>query len=115
MPLGREVDAGPSDTVLDGDPAPLKKGHSTPSFRPMSIVAKRSPISATGELLFVHVAYGRGSVLVRQNPKRKGQFWGFSSPMAMHRNAFPANKVMQQKGSFYRCQGVMGVHSASEL
>jgi len=25
MPLGREVDLGPSDIVLDGDPAPLSK------------------------------------------------------------------------------------------
>jgi len=30
-----------------------KMGHSTPAFRRMSIVAKRSPISATAELLFV--------------------------------------------------------------
>ena len=38
-------------TVLDGDPAlPLKRGHS-PHFRPMSIVVKRSPISATAEHL----------------------------------------------------------------
>ena len=28
-----------------------KRGHSTPNFRPMSIVAKRSPISATAEHL----------------------------------------------------------------
>jgi len=33
--------------------SPHEKGHSTPhTFRPMSIVAKRSPISATAELLF---------------------------------------------------------------
>jgi len=56
MPVGREVDVGPGDIVLDGDPAPLNKGHSTPSYRPMSVVAKRSPISATAELLFcVHL------------------------------------------------------------
>jgi len=31
-----------SDTVLDGDPAPLpKKGAERPNFRPMSIVVKR--------------------------------------------------------------------------
>jgi len=47
--------------VLDGDPAPQKKrGQPPPNFRPMFIVAKRSPISATAaELLlnfggFVH-------------------------------------------------------------
>jgi len=30
MPPGMEVDLGPGDIVLDGDPAPHKKGHSTP-------------------------------------------------------------------------------------
>jgi len=51
MPLGKEVGPGPDHIVLDGDPAP----HSSPS--PLSahavpIVAKRSPMSATAELLF---------------------------------------------------------------
>jgi len=41
MPLGTEVGLGPGDVVLDGDPVrPLKRGIA-PSFRPMSIVAKR--------------------------------------------------------------------------
>jgi len=41
MPLDREVDLNTRDIVLDGDPAPPKKGHSTPtSFRPICIVAK---------------------------------------------------------------------------
>ena len=41
MKLGTEVGVGPGRIVLDGDPAPLsKKGHSSPTFRPMSIVAK---------------------------------------------------------------------------
>jgi len=39
MPLGMEVDLRPSHIVLDGDPAPPRKGHSSPSFWPMSIVA----------------------------------------------------------------------------
>ena len=43
---------GPGHIVLDGDPAPSQKGH-CPNFRPMSIVAKRSPISATAEHLLV--------------------------------------------------------------
>ena len=30
MPLGKDVGLGPGDIVLDGDPAPPKKGHSTP-------------------------------------------------------------------------------------
>ena len=40
MPLRREVGLHPSSIVLDGDPAPPKRG-TAPSFRPMSIVAKR--------------------------------------------------------------------------
>jgi len=52
MPLGMEVGLGSGDTVLDGDPAPSRKGaQQAPTFRPMSIVAKRSPISTTAELL----------------------------------------------------------------
>jgi len=52
MPLGMEVGLGSGDIVLDGDqlPAP-KRGTAAPAFRPMSIVAKQSPISATAELL----------------------------------------------------------------
>jgi len=44
MPLGREIGLGPSDFVLDGDPAPLspKRVQSPPpNFWPMSAVAKR--------------------------------------------------------------------------
>jgi len=52
MPLTMEVGLGPGDIVLDEDPAPPPKGHSPlPNFRPMSVVAKRSPISATAEHL----------------------------------------------------------------
>jgi len=38
--------------VLDGDPAPPEGGTAAPSFQPMSIVTKRSPISATAEHLY---------------------------------------------------------------
>jgi len=46
MPLGMEVGLRPGDFVLDGDPAPLPKrrrspGAEPPTFRLMSIVAKR--------------------------------------------------------------------------
>ena len=54
MPLGTKVGLGPGHNVLHGDPAsPPKRGHSLLplNFRPMSIVAKRSPISATVEHL----------------------------------------------------------------
>ena len=39
MPLGTEVGLGPGHIVLDGDPAPPKKG-TAPNFWPMSVVAK---------------------------------------------------------------------------
>ena len=51
MPISAEVGLGPGDIVLNGDPAPPERGTAAPSVRPMSIVAKRSPISATTELL----------------------------------------------------------------
>jgi len=53
MPLGTEVSLGQGDIVLDGDtalPPPERGTAAFPTFRPMSIVAKRSPISATDEL-----------------------------------------------------------------
>ena len=49
MALGKDAGLGPGHIVLDGDPAPQQP---LPTFRPISIVAKRSPISATAELLF---------------------------------------------------------------
>jgi len=48
------IGLGPGHIVLDGYPAPPKKRENSrppPNFRPMSIVAKRSPISATAEPL----------------------------------------------------------------
>ena len=44
MSLRTEIGLGPGDIVLDGDPA-LPEGKSTeaPTFRPLSIVVKRSP------------------------------------------------------------------------
>ena len=56
MPPRAEVGLVPGDIVLGGDPAP-PKGHSNPHIRPMFIVAKRSPISATAELfLYLNTA-----------------------------------------------------------
>jgi len=51
VPLSTKVGLGPGHTVLDGDPAfPLpQKGALPPNFQSISIVAKRSPISATAE------------------------------------------------------------------
>jgi len=58
IPLGTELGLGSSDIVLDGDPIPPEKGHSSIP-RPMSIVAKRSPISATAELLYMDDLFRR--------------------------------------------------------
>jgi len=59
MPLGTEVGLGADRIVLDGTqiPLPEKNGAQQPpsNFRPMSIVAKRSPISATPEFLLFMV------------------------------------------------------------
>ena len=55
MPLGREVGLGPGHIVLDmRTQLPLpQKGTASPNFRCKSIVAKRSPISATAEHAFM--------------------------------------------------------------
>jgi len=47
--------AGDDDVTLNRDTALPKKvrGTAAPTFRPMSVVVKRSPISATGELLII--------------------------------------------------------------
>ena len=51
MKLGTEVGLGPGHIVLDGYPAqPPPKGHN-----PMSIMAERSPISATAERLLEYI------------------------------------------------------------
>jgi len=50
MPLGTEVGLGPADDIVRWGSA-SQKGH-TPNFRPVSMLAKRSPISATAELLY---------------------------------------------------------------
>jgi len=52
MPIGTEVGLGPGHIVLDEDPAPPPQKRDSPNFRPMSNVAKRSPISANAEHLF---------------------------------------------------------------
>ena len=54
MPLGKEAGLGTGHIVLDGDSVGTQRPpeQPLPTFRLMSIVAKRSPISATAELLF---------------------------------------------------------------
>jgi len=49
--LGTEVDLGPGHIALDGEPAPPPPRGTAANFRPMYIVPKRSPISATADHL----------------------------------------------------------------
>jgi len=49
LPLGTEVGLGLGHIVLDGDSASPKGAQPLPNFRPISIVTKWSPISATAE------------------------------------------------------------------
>jgi len=64
----------------------------------------REHISGTTRAIFtnffVHVAYVRGSVLLRRGDEipRGRQFWGFSSPLTMHCNAFAANGIGLEGG-----------------
>jgi len=68
MPLGTEVGLGSGHIVLDGEPSsPTGKGTAAPTFRPMSIMAKRLPISATVELLLTVCRY----VLSLADPDRR--------------------------------------------
>jgi len=54
MPLGKEVSLGSGHIVLYGDPVGTQPPTAAPPhFRPMPIVAKRSPISATAQLMLV--------------------------------------------------------------
>jgi len=40
MKLGTDIELGPGDVVLDGDPAPPQSGTVSHNFWPMSVVAK---------------------------------------------------------------------------
>jgi len=51
MPLGTKEGPRPRRHCVKYGSSSPKKGHSAPTFRPMFILAKRSPISASAELL----------------------------------------------------------------
>jgi len=51
MPLGTEVGLCQVHCVRWGPSSPQRKRGTAPNFRPVSIVTKRSPVSATAELL----------------------------------------------------------------
>jgi len=72
MPLGKEVGLGPGHIVLDGDPVATQLPQQPlPTFRRMSIVAKRSPISATAELLLLVSTHVNGTTSQMTSPMRK--------------------------------------------
>jgi len=66
MPLGKEVGLGPGHIVLYVDPVGTQRPpqQPLPIFQPISIVDKRSPISATAELWF----YQRGPLIMNNPP-----------------------------------------------
>ena len=74
MPPGTEVGLSLRDIVLDGDQAsPPLNGHSTPNFRPISVVAKRLDGLRCHLVLGVEVGLGPGDVVldgVATPPKR---------------------------------------------
>jgi len=53
IPLCMEVTLSPGHIVFNGNPVPPKRV-TVPNFRPMSVVAKRLPISATAEHFFAY-------------------------------------------------------------
>jgi len=70
MPLGKEVGLGPGHIVLDGDSVgTLPPTAAPPHFRPMPIVAKRSPISANAELLYKRLPKKSASPIHQQRSK----------------------------------------------
>jgi len=74
IPLGSEVGLGPGHIVLDGDQAPQRKGHiSTPTFRTMSGVAKRSLISAKtiSQSVKIFKCKGKGILICTPCPKTR--------------------------------------------
>jgi len=84
MKLGKEVGFGLRQIVLNGGPAPLPQRGMAPNFRPMCVVAKRSPISSTAEHLLLwpngwmhqDVTWYGG----RPQPRRLCGRWGPSTP-----------------------------------
>jgi len=79
MPLGMEVDLGPGDIVLDGDPFPhptSKKGAQHPQFWPMYC----GQTAAWIRMPFTGVSLGPGDIVLHGNPARqKGHSPQFSA------------------------------------
>jgi len=74
MPLGTEVGIDPGDIVLDGDSAPPRNGHSSSRlFGPCLLWPKRSPISATAQVLFFRIIINSVGVKAHQAPDWRRQ------------------------------------------
>ena len=58
MSLGTKVGLGQAALCYMGTQVPFSKRTQPPNFRPMSVVAKQSPISATAEHLFLVLVEG---------------------------------------------------------
>jgi len=88
MKLGMRVGLGPGHIVLHGDPAHPLKGSQPPNFRPMSIVTKRSPTSATAEhllLMYISIAkiLPRRRLIIFEAQKLMGWGLGLLCPFNM--------------------------------
>ena len=59
MKLGMQVGLVPGHIVLDEDPASPKKGAQPTNFRPMFIMAKRSPTEHLYQTVSVTYAFNR--------------------------------------------------------
>jgi len=83
MPLDTEVGLGPGDIVLDGNPAaPLERGTAAPTYRSMSIVAKR--LDGSGYHLVLRPLARRHWLDGDPAPPRKGaQHPRISQPMSI--------------------------------
>jgi len=67
MPLCMEIGLDAVDIALDGDPAPPRKGHSSPNFRPMFIVVKRLDGSRC-HLIGTEVGLSPGQIVLDGDP-----------------------------------------------
>ena len=79
MPLGMEVGLGPGDIVLDGDPAPPKKGGHTPQFS--AHVRCGQTAACISIPLGTEVRFGQGDIVLDgdQLPPKRGTAPNFRS------------------------------------
>jgi len=70
MPRGMEVGLGQGVILLDGDPAPLLKGHSTPTFRPCLLWPNSWMDQEFKMPLGTEVGLGPGHIVLDGDPAR---------------------------------------------